>query len=220
MPALIRVIMADDHQMFLDGLKEITASVPDVEVVATASNGEQVLGLLQHTPCDLAILDVQMPVMDGLQTTRLIKQKFPKVKVLILTMNNELSLIKHLLEAGALGYILKTNGREELVRAIRRVANGLSYFSDAVAEELAKQYMAAEEAKKPKKVLQPDVHLSDREKEIVALVAREYSSVEIGDMLFISSTTVDTHRRNAMNKLGAKNLAGLVRYALKYGLID
>lgn len=221
MPSPIKVIIADDHQMFLDGINEITANLPDVEVVATATNGEEVIHLLERIPCDLAILDIQMPVQDGLITTRIIKQKFPRVKVLILTMNNELSLIKHMLEAGALGYILKTNGREELARAIRRVASGLSYFSDAVAQELARQYLSANGTRtQVSGSPAPDVQLSDREKEVVALVAREYSSVEIADILFIAPTTVDTHRRNAMNKLGVKNLAGLVKFALKSGLID
>ena len=221
MPALIRLIIADDHQMFLDGICELTASLPDVEVVATATNGEQVIHLLEHIVCDLAILDIQMPIQDGLTTTREIKKRFPHVKVLILTMNNELSLIKHMLEAGALGYILKTNGREELARAIRKVASGLNYFSDAVAQELARQYLSAEGANgRGNGATLSESQLSDREKEVVALVAREYSSVEIADILFIAPTTVDTHRRNAMHKLGVKNLAGLVRYALKIGLID
>ncbi|MDO1446959.1 response regulator transcription factor [Rhodocytophaga aerolata] len=221
MPSLIRLIIADDHQMFLDGICELTANLPDVEVVATAANGEQVIHLLERMPCDMVILDIQMPVQDGLTTTRQIKKRFPHVKVLILTMNNELSLIKHMLEAGALGYILKTNGREELARAIRRVASGLNYFSDAVAQELARQYLTSEGAKtRENGNTAAEAHLSDREKEIIALVAREYSSVEIADILFIAPTTVDTHRRNAMNKLGVKNLAGLVKYALKSGLIN
>jgi DNA-binding NarL/FixJ family response regulator len=221
MPFPIRVIIADDHQMFLDGINEITASLPDVEVVATATNGEQVIHLLERIPCDVAILDIHMPVQDGLTTTRLIKEQFPRVKVLILTMNNELSLIKSLLEAGALGYILKTNGREELARAIRIVASGLNYFSDAVAQEMARQYNSANTSKAKADETPPaQLQLSDREKEVVALVAREYSSIEIADLLFIAPTTVDTHRRNAMSKLGVKNLAGLVKYALKQGLID
>jgi DNA-binding NarL/FixJ family response regulator len=134
-------------------------------------------------------------------------------------MNNELSLIKHMLEAGALGYILKTNGREELTRAIRRVASGLSYFSDAIAQELARQYLV-NNGTKQQGTSPATALLSDREKEVVALVAREYSSMEIADLLFIAPTTVDTHRRNAMSKLGVKNLAGLVKYAIKSGLID
>jgi DNA-binding NarL/FixJ family response regulator len=220
MPFPIRVIIADDHQMFLDGINEIAASLPDVEVVATATNGEQVIHLLERMHCDLAILDIHMPVQDGLTTTRLIKEQFPRVKVLILTMNNELSLIKSLLEAGALGYILKTNGREELARAIRIVASGLSYFSDAVAQEMARQYLSANGTKAKAEENSHAQQLSDREKEVVALVAREYSSVEIAELLFIAPTTVDTHRRNAMSKLGVKNLAGLVKYAIKQGLID
>jgi DNA-binding NarL/FixJ family response regulator len=182
-----------------------------VELIATANNGQEVISKLEETLCDVAILDIHMPVIDGLQTTKIIKQRFSQTKVLILTMNNEFSLIKSLLQAGALGYILKTTGREEFERALRRVEAGLTYFSEAVATELARQYM-------PEPTLAST--LSEREKEIVALVAREYSSHEIGNILFIAPTTVDTHRRNIMQKIGVKNTAGLVKFALKQGIID
>jgi DNA-binding NarL/FixJ family response regulator len=211
----IKIIIADDHQIFIDGLSELIAKIYGVELVATANNGQEVITKLESNPCDVAILDVHMPLMDGLETTKMIKKHFPRTKVLILTMNNEFSLIKSLLQAGALGYILKTTGREELERALRRVEAGLTYFSEAVATELARQYMPA-----PAIAIQPAVSLSEREKEIVALVAREYSSQEIGNILFIAPTTVDTHRRNIMQKLGVKNTVGLVKYAFRQGLAD
>lgn len=229
MPAHIRLMLADDHRMFLDGLSELIALISGVEVVATAINGVEVMQLLEKVPCDLVIMDIQMPVQDGLATTRLIKKHYPRTKVLILTMNSEFSLIKHLLAAGALGYILKTTGREELERAIRRVSAGLTYFSEAVAMELARQYMPKSTVLSPLadtglpatepagKVL---ISLTEREKEIIALVAREYSTPEIANILFLSPATVDTHRRNIIHKLGVKNVAGLTRYALKNGLVD
>lgn len=215
MTAPIKIIIADDHQIFIDGLTELMAKIYGVELIATANNGQEVIHKLAETPCDVAILDVHMPIMDGLETTKMIKKRFPRTKVLILTMNNEFSLIKNLLQAGALGYILKTTGREELERALRRVEAGLTYFSEAVATELARQYMP-----EPAIAIQPAISLSEREKEIVALVAREYSSQEIGNILFIAPTTVDTHRRNIMQKLGVKNTVGLVKYAFRQGLAD
>ncbi len=221
MAALIKVIIADDHRIFVDGLSEIIARISGVDIVATASNGEEVLQKIAKTTCDLAILDIHMPVRDGLETAKTLKKQFPRIKVLILTMNNELSLIKSMLEAGALGYILKTTGKEELERAIRRVAAGLTYFSEAVASELARQYLP----KSPELVFDSaataePMPLTEREKEIVALVAREYSTPEIANLLFIAPTTVDTHRRNIIQKLGVKSSVGLAKYALKHGLID
>lgn len=216
MSSSIKVIIADDHQIFLDGLSEVIAKISGVELLATATNGQEVISTLEKTPCDVAIMDIHMPLMDGLETTKIIKKRFPQTKVLILTMNNEFSLIKNLLQAGALGYILKTSGKGELERALRRVEAGLTYFSEAVAIELARQYMPVNSAGSGN----APVILSEREKEIIALVAKEYSSQEIGNILFIAPTTVDTHRRNIMQKIGVKNTAGLVKFALKQGLID
>jgi DNA-binding NarL/FixJ family response regulator len=211
MTAPIKIIIADDHQIFVDGLSEVISKISGVELIATANNGQEVISKLEENPCDVAVLDIHMPILDGLETTKIIKKRFSRTKVLILTMNNEFSLIKSLLKAGALGYILKTTGREEFERALRRVEAGLTYFSEAVATELARQYM-------PEPAM--NFTLSEREKEIVALVAKEYSSQEIGNILFISPTTVDTHRRNIMQKIGVKNTAGLVKFALKQGIID
>ena len=216
----IRVAIADDHQIFIDGLQEVIARMQGVEVVYTASNGAELLEGLAAQPCDLAVLDIHMPVADGLQTTRLLKGKYPQTKVLILTMNNEISLIKNVLEAGALGYVLKTSGKDDLERAIRRVAAGLTFFSEAVATELARQYMpeGASAAQFPKQDARTP--LTEREREIVALIAREYSSAEIANLLFISPATVDTHRKNIQHKLGVKNIVGLVKYAFRTGLME
>ncbi|MBD0254650.1 MAG: response regulator transcription factor [Cytophagales bacterium] len=215
----IRVAIADDHQLFIDGLQEVIARMEGVEVVHTAGNGAELLEGLATHPCDLAVVDIHMPVADGLQTTRLLRGRYPHTKVLILTMNNEISLIKHVLEAGALGYVLKTSGKEDLERAIRRVAAGLTFFSEAVAAELARQYMpeGASAVQFPKE--DAKTPLTEREREIVALIAREYSSAEIANLLFISPATVDTHRKNIQHKLGVKNIVGVLKYAFRAGLM-
>jgi DNA-binding NarL/FixJ family response regulator len=222
MAAPIRVLIADDHQLFVDGISEIIANLKGIQVVATANDGAGALQKLREVACDVAVLDIQMPRLNGLETTRLIQKDFPATRVLILTMNNEFSLIKNLLGAGALGYILKTANKEELERAIRRVEAGLTYFGEAVAAEMAQQYMPQPPAAsvQPAAADEPAVVLSEREKEIVALIAREYTSAQIGDLLFIAPSTVDTHRKNVMQKLGVKKIAGLVRFALRQHLID
>jgi DNA-binding NarL/FixJ family response regulator len=215
----IRVLVADDHQMFVDGISEIIAHIEGMEVVATANDGTGALQKLREVPCDVAVLDVRMPRLDGLETARLIRKDHPATRVLILTMNNEFSLIKSLLGAGALGYILKTANKEELERAIRRVEAGLTYFSEAVAVEMAQQYMPPPPVV-PAAPGEPPVVISEREKEVVALIAREYTSAQIADILFIAPTTVDTHRKNVMQKLGVKKIAGLVKFAFQQHLID
>jgi DNA-binding NarL/FixJ family response regulator len=225
MPPPIRLLLADDHQMFLDGLSELISCFCGVELVGTAVNGEEVLQQLGKHPCDLVVMDIHMPVLDGLATSRLIRKQHPHTRVLILTMNSEFSLVKQLLDAGALGYILKTTGREELERAIRRVSAGLTYFSESVARELARQhaYGSPLSGKTNGQETQPAIPamvLTEREREIVSLVAREYSSTEIADLLFIAPSTVDTHRRNIIQKLGVKNVAGLTSYAFRHGLVD
>jgi DNA-binding NarL/FixJ family response regulator len=217
----IRVAIADDHRLFLDGLQEVIARMEGVEVVHTSANGDELLRRLGEKACDLAILDLHMPVTDGLQAARLLRKNHPQVKVLILTMNNDAVLIKHVLEAGALGYVLKTAGKEDLERAIRRVAAGLTFFSEAVSAELARQYMprGASSVLQSREGAARDP-LTEREREIVALIVREYSSAEIAGLLCISPATVDTHRKNIQHKLGTKNIVGLVKYALRAGLTD
>ncbi len=205
--------------MFVDGISEIIAHIEGMEVVATANDGTGALQKLREVPCDVAVLDVRMPRLDGLETARLIRKDHPATRVLILTMNNEFSLIKSLLGAGALGYILKTANKEELERAIRRVEAGLTYFSEAVAVEMAQQYMPPPPVV-PAAPGEPPVVISEREKEVVALIAREYTSAQIADILFIAPTTVDTHRKNVMQKLGVKKIAGLVKFAFQQHLID
>jgi DNA-binding NarL/FixJ family response regulator len=217
----IRVAIADDHRLFLDGLQEVIVRMEGVEVVHTAANGDELLRHLEEKTCDLAILDLHMPVTDGLQAAQQLRKKHPQVKVLILTMNNVAAQVKHVLEAGALGYVLKTAGKEELERAIRRVAAGLTFFSEAVSAELARQYMpkGASTVLQPREGTSKDP-LTEREREIVALIVREYSSVEIAGLLSISPATVDTHRKNIQHKLGIKNIVGLVKYAIRAGLTD
>lgn len=202
----------------------------DIEVVATATNGEDLFRQLERVTTDIVILDVHMPLLDGLETTKILKSNYASLKVLVLSMNNQLSLIKELLGAGASGYMLKTVGKEELEKAVRQVAAGFSYFSESITTELMRQYMPKSDTKQSNGSATNEAYLgahppapfvlTEREKEIVSLVAYGNSTTQIASTLFIAPNTVETHRRNIIQKLGVKNSAGLTRYALKYGLIN
>lgn len=214
---MVRLAIADDHQLVLDGLKALISDVPDFELVAEGNNEKDLCLITDNLNVDLVLVDLDMPVMNGMQATEIIKKKHADVKVIVLTMHNEKGIIQEVLEVGADGYLLKNTNQQELVGAIRKVMNGEKYFSTEVTMSLATPGDGA------KVVLQNqelDTSLTEREIEILKLIAQGFSNKEIGDRLFISHRTVDTHRTNLMRTLDAKNIAGLIRYAMRAGLID
>ena len=212
----LRILLADDHQIFLDGLGLLLSHQEEIEIVATAQNGKEVLEILKSQPCDIALLDIHMPLLNGIEATKVIKKNYPHIKVLILTMDNELRLLQSVMEAGASGYLLKTTGGEELKNAILRAARGEDFFTDNLAKGYARQL-------NKKSILHAndtsEQALSKRELEILTLISQEFSNEQIAQKLFISPQTVYTHRKNLMKKTGAKNSPGLVWFALKNGLI-
>jgi DNA-binding NarL/FixJ family response regulator len=212
---VIRIAIVDDHQLVIDGLKSLLAGAPDLEVVGEANSGPEFLLDLERLAPDLVLLDVDMPEMNGRQLAEKIKQQRPETQLLTLTMHNDRSVIQGMRQAGVKGYLLKNTSQEELLRAIRRVAQGKSYYGHEVAETLLEP--AAEPASA--EVVSPAV-LTQREREILVLVAEGYSNTQIGEQLHISPRTVDTHRTNLMKKLHVHNLAGLIRYAFQQGLVE
>lgn len=211
---MIRIIIADDHQMFIDGVKALLENEDDLKVVGEALNGKQVLGLLEHEPADLILLDVNMPEMDGIETCKLVKQQYHDIKVLMLTMYNNAEFIYGLINVGANGYILKNTGKAELLDAIKTLYSGKTYYSKEVTETIL-QSLPRQQEHKPE-----TVPLTEREKEVLKLIVREYNTNEIAAELFISPNTVETHRKNLLSKLKAKNIAGLVKFALQTGLVS
>ena len=214
---MIKLALADDHQLVLDGLKALINDVSDFELVAEGNNGKDLCLIVDNFKVDAVLVDIDMPIMNGMQATEIIKKKHPNVKVLVLTMHNEKGIIQKVLDVGADGYLLKNTDKVELVTAIRKVMQGDKYFSADVTLSLASQ------SSNQKIVLQNhevDTSLTEREIEILKFIAQGFSNKEIGDKLFISHRTVDTHRTNLMRKLDVKNIAGLIRYAMKAGLID
>ncbi len=208
------IIIADDHEMFLDGVRLILKQQPGLVVAAQALNGAQLLGLLAETPAQLVITDLNMPGMSGIDLVKAIKQRHPDTKVLVISMHSDHELVHEILMAEAEGYILKNSGKKELLEAVNDILNDKTHYEKAVLD------MLVESVKKRSRTQSITRPLSAREQEILALILDEYTSKEIADRLFISKLTVDKHRLSIMEKTGAKTLVGLIKYAVQAGLTD
>ena len=212
---MIKLIIADDHQLFIDGIKALLKSEKEISITGEALNGIDVISRIEENLPDIVLLDINMPGMDGLETTRELKKRFPQVKIIILTMHNQHEFISGLVSEGALGYILKNTGREELVQAIKTVYTGQAFFSKAVTETIMNNLH-----RKPAEEKLESVQLTKREKEVLKCIAEGLATKEIADRLFISINTVETHRKNLMTKINAKNVSGLVRFAMQVGIVS
>lgn len=213
----IKVLIADDHKIIRVGLRGILEREADIEVIGEAEDGNQVLDILTGTITEVVLMDIDMGRSNGIDTTKMVKASYPDVHILALTMHEEQDHIIRMLEAGASGYLLKNAGREELLAAIHAVVKGDSYFSNTVSATLLKALTNLKG--KPAIKSGNGTPLSDREIEVLRLIAQENSNGEIAEKLFISIRTVDTHRRNILEKLQVKNTAGLVKYAIEKALI-
>ncbi|WP_417886619.1 response regulator [Zunongwangia sp.] len=209
------IIIADDHAMFIDGVKSILNDEENIDVKLTAANGEQVLKYLQintDEAIDLVITDLSMPGMDGIALNSAIKKEFPNVKTLVVSMSEDGETIKQLTEIGIEGYISKNSEKRELLTAITTILSGETYFSARIKQVLMNTML--ETRKKPV------VKLTKREKEVLKLIAKEYTTQEIADELFLSKHTIESYRKNLISKLQVRNLAGLTRYAIENGILD
>lgn len=212
MSSTIRVVLCDDHRIVTDGLRELLGAFPDIEVAGIASGGEEAAYLLRHLNVDVLLTDLDMPGMDGAALTALVKREHPAVRVVVLSMHEEPAMVKRLMELGADGYLLKSAGRDEVVLALRSVHAGRRHFSSGLLEAMMRPTSSVQ-------VNGPLKDLSEREIEVLAALAEGLGNKEIGERLFISPRTVDTHRTNLMRKLGVHNVAGLVRMAIAAGLV-
>jgi two-component system nitrate/nitrite response regulator NarL len=208
----IRIVIADDHRVFIDGMKALLKEAEDLQVVADAEDGNALLEMVRVHQPDVVLTDIQMPGKDGLQAATEIHQEFPEVKIIALTMLNESFFIKKMLEAGASGYILKTTGKEELIEGIRKVAAGEKHFGPEVTAQLLNNFSSkASEAG-------PDL-LTKREREILSLIAQGHTDKEIAEKVFLSPLTIISHRKNILSKLGLKNKVELTRFAIEHNLL-
>lgn len=211
---MIKIILADDHQILLDGIKAILEQDEALAVVGTAANGLQVLELLKTQTADVLLLDLMMPVMDGLETTMHVKKQYPTINILILTTNDEGSIITSIFKRGATGYLLKNASQDILIQGIKDAAIGKKVLSPHLT---AKMIESLSEPNKPKKGDIP--RITKRELEVIQLIAKEYTTQEIANALYVSTNTVATHKRNLFVKMDVKNSVGMIKKASDWGLL-
>lgn len=212
-----RVLIAEDHTIVRKGLRSLLEGVEGIQVVGEAQDGREALQKVEQLLPDVVLMDITMPLLNGLEATRQIKKLFPQVQVLALTMHANEEYIFQALRAGAAGYVVKEAAPEDLVLAIQAVWRGDSYLSPSVSAKVIGQYVRrAEEAKEPDSYEK----LSDREREVLQLIAEGHANREIAEMLHISVRTVETHRANIMAKLDLHSTAEVVQYAIRKGVIS
>jgi two-component system, NarL family, nitrate/nitrite response regulator NarL len=203
-----RLMLVDDHQILLDGIKTLLGVEVDLEIVGEAADAHMAMQLLSFAKPDLLITDLSLPDTTHTEFIINIRRQFPLLKILVLSMHDEQEIIKDVLKAGANGYVLKNNSREELVKAIRNVLLGKEYVSPDVSLKLLEASQRTNES-----------HLTEREIEIVRLISTEFSNKQIANKLFISERTVESHRKNIFRKAGAHTVVGVIKYAMEHKLL-
>jgi DNA-binding NarL/FixJ family response regulator len=214
--SVIRVAIADDHALFRSGVKTALSIKKDVELIAEADNGMQLISLLKHIEPDVILLDIQMPIMDGITTLPEIRKLYPHVKVIILSMHNDHSMISRLMEIGANSYLTKNSDPETIYQAIKTCFEQEFFFNDLTNKAL----LTGLRTKRVEQPMNEDVQLTEKETRILKLMCEEKTTREIADLVDISPRTVEAIRDKLKTKTGAKSMAGLVMYAVKNGIVD
>ena len=212
----IRIAIADDSSIFRDGLKVGLARDENFELVLEAASGEELVAGIDRTPTDVVLMDLKMPGMDGMEATKVIRRQWDQVKVLAVTMYDDEKFIIHLMENGANGYLLKNADSAEIRRAIYCVFENGYYFNDLVNKALLKKLVVKANLTP---TFRPDIELSERELQVLHLICEEKTNVEIGAIIFLSSRSVEGIRQRLIEKVGARNTAGLVLFAVKNGIV-
>lgn len=211
-----RIFIVDDHPMVIDGLLGYLEDVSSYEVVGTASGGAAALEQLGEVSADIVLTDIQMPHMDGIELVKELLRRKPQQKIIVLTMFNEPQLIKRMLQLGVMGYVLKNSGKKEIQQAIDMVMEGGQYYSAEVTHVIMNKLRGVG----TKAVVSNSPALTEREMEILHLILKQQTNQEIAEELFISTRTVEAHKRNLLEKTGSKNVAGLVLYAIDHQLFE
>jgi DNA-binding NarL/FixJ family response regulator len=211
---MIYVMVCDDHQLVVDGIKLMLSNHDEIAVIASASNGQEAIDYIKDNKVDVLLLDINMPIKNGLETCKYLQSNHPDIKVIGLSMVSDVELIQSMIGYGARGYLLKNSGQDEVIETILDVNNGKQVFDPSILSDLLNRKVKKHETKPafPK--------LSRREKEVLQLIVDEHTTSEIAESLFISFGTVESHRRNIISKLGVRNTAGLVRMAFELGLLE
>lgn len=211
----IKLYLVDDHQMLIDGIRALLSSESDFEIVGQSTSALDALNKLEAAQPTVLLTDINMPGMTGVELVKAVHAKFPTIKILALSMHGDRQMIHDMLDAGADGYILKNTGKEELISALKKIASGGMYFSDEISAEMMR---AISDNERKSKSNEPE--LTARELEIVKLINKEMSNLQIAEQLFISERTVETHRKNIFRKTETKGVVGLLKWARERGYLD
>ena len=211
----IKIVIADDHEIFRDGFKVMLRKQEDVQIIAEAENGRELLQVVEQHQPDVVITDIKMPLVDGIEATRAIKSRWPHIEVVALSMFDEENLVVDMLEAGAKGYLLKNTHKAEVVQAVKAVYKGDTYYCNATSTKLA-QMIAKSHFNPYKNSKKPT--FTEKEVEIIRLICQELSNKEIASQLNLSTRTIEGYREKILEKIDARNIAGLVIYAIKNNL--
>jgi DNA-binding NarL/FixJ family response regulator len=203
----LKVLLVDDHQMLIDGIKSLLRKEKHIAFCGECHDGIEALNFIEQNEVDLIITDINMPNMGGIELTQKVKKKFPTIKVLVLSMYNDKAIISEIIASEAEGYILKNTGKEELINAIEKITNNGTYYCNEVISVLMQNI------KKEKTIEHVEHQLTPREIEIIKLITEEFTTNEIAEKLFISPRTVDTHRKNILEKTKSKTIVGLIKFA-------
>jgi two-component system, NarL family, response regulator NreC len=218
-----RILLADDHDVVRSGLRALLRTSPDFAIVGEAVDGEEAVRMTEETKPDVVIMDISMPNLDGIAATKVIKQKHPDVKVVILTVHEDEEYAYQVLHAGASGYVLKNAGKKDIFKAIESAMSGQRFFSPGISNIIVESFIkrANEQPKNDSQLVSTsDQPLTKRELEVLKFIALGQTNRQIADTLFLSFRTVNTHRANIMAKLDIHETAGLVRYAISIGLVN
>ena len=198
-----RIFIVDDHQMVIDGINLMLEGLPEFVVAGQCTQPTEAIELLKTAGVDILITDVGMPAMSGVELSRIVKSRFPEIKILALSMFGESQVIAEMIDAGISGYILKNSGKRELIEALNKIASGQNYFSQEITLQLMKSFKRNHE----------ELKLTDREIEIIRMIEKDMTTKDIAETLFISERTVETHRKNILHKTNTQTVVGLLKYA-------
>ncbi|MEM7372120.1 MAG: response regulator transcription factor [Bacteroidota bacterium] len=211
---MIRLLIVDDHPIVIDGIRQMLAQTEDISLVGAVCSAQEALDWVESHEADVIILDISLPDMDGMDLCKLMVDKRPQARIIGLTTYEEVSFVSHMLRNGAQGYLFKGAAQEEVITAIRAVAQGQRYLGETVNQKLLAKAMYGSSS--PSTFIPK---LTRREKEVLQGIMEELTTQEIADKLFITVSTVETHRKHLISKLGVRNMAGLVQQAIKFGLV-
>ena len=215
MEKTIEIIIVDDHEIFRKGLVMVINKMKNTKVIAEAGNGAEFLDLLSKVKPDMIFMDIQMPVMNGIEATKAALAKYPNLKIVALSMFGEEEYLQNMVDAGAYGFLLKNISKEDLSRAIQLISDGKNYYSEELLSFFTKKYIHPQ---KPQETV--DANLTKRELEVLQLIAEGFTDSEIAEKLFLSQRTINGHRASLIAKTGSKNTVNLLTYAIKNGLVE